>query len=185
MMRPVLAIAAALLVLPLLTDAAPRAEPLTLETVRERVIRDYPHVRRMSPLALSQALKDSQEIILIDVREPREFAVSRLPGAERVDPGMGRRTFLDRFAAKARGRTVVFYCAVGYRSSRLAKRVQAALKRQGALAVFNLDGGVFAWHGEERPLVDAKGPTPYVHPFNRSWGRLVTHQDYVRDQPRP
>ena len=184
-MRALLGIAAALLYLVLPAGSvAQGAEPFTLDTVRAQVVRDYPAVRQLSPLALARTLKEGGDVLLIDVREPEEFAVSRIPGAERVDPGIWRHSFLKRFADRAKGLTVVFYCAVGVRSSRLATRVQEALKRHGAVQVFNLDGGVFAWHSEDRPLVDARGPTRFVHRFDSHWGRLVARPDEARDHPR-
>ena len=101
----------------------------------------------------------------------------------RVDPGIWRSSFVRRFAGTAKGRTVVFYCSVGVRSSRLAARVQKALREHGATAVEIVDGGIFAWHAERRPLRDAKGETAFVHPYDRHWGKLVARRDLTRTRP--
>jgi rhodanese-related sulfurtransferase len=86
--------------------------------------------------------------------------------------------------ARARDRVVIFYCSVGQRSSRMADEAGPALRGRGARAIYNLRGGVFAWHDEARPLVDAFGSTPYVHPFSGAWGRLLSRPDLARMQPR-
>ncbi len=85
---------------------------------------------------------------------------------------------------RVNGKTAVFYCSVGVRSSRLAERVAQGLKARGAVAVDDLAGGIFAWHGEARPLVDAKGPTDFVHPYDATWGRLLARPQLARDACR-
>ena len=137
----------------------------------------------MPAKALAAALARKNDVLLLDVRESEEYAVSRIPGAVRVDPGIWSWSFLRKHAEAARGKTVVFYCSVGVRSSRLAASVQKALKESGAKAVYNLDGGIFAWHNQARSLANAKGVTPYVHPFDSHWGKLVRRQEFVRSVP--
>ena len=61
------------------------------------------------------------------------------------------------------------------------REVRAELMKRGAVAVDNLKGGIFAWHNQQRPLVSGQGqPTPYVHPFDSSWGKLVDRQSLTR-----
>ena len=159
-------------------------EPFTLEAVRAQVVRDYGGVAQLSTQTFVAQLARRPDVLLLDVREEDEFAVSHIAGAERVDPDVWRWTFMNRFGEKVRGKTVVFYCSVGVRSSRLAERVQAALKEQGAKAVYNLDGGIFAWHNERRGLVNAKGETDFVHPFDSYWGQLVKRGELARKSPQ-
>lgn len=155
----------------------------TLEAVREDVKRDYKAVDHISTDALALALSQDKDFLLLDVREKGEFAVSRLPGAIQVDPDVWTSSFVRRFADKVKDRTVVLYCSVGVRSSRLAQRVQNALMERGATRVYNLDGGIFAWHNEARSLTTDKGPTRYVHPYDSHWGKLVERSDLVRTRP--
>lgn len=157
-------------------------EPFTLDAVREQVQRDYAAVAQMPADTLRDRLK-AGDVLLLDVREWDEYAVSHISGAERVDPGTWKSTFLKGFKDKARGKTVVFYCSVGVRSSQLAEKVQVALMSAGAKAVYNLDGGVFGWHNEKRPLVDAKGATDFVHPYDSYWGTLVDRQELTKTKP--
>ncbi len=159
------------------------ADSFTLDAVRERVTRDYADVEQLSTEAFAKAAGEGERVLLLDVREREEFAVSRIPGAIQVEPGIWRWSFLSRFAEQARGKTVIFYCSVGVRSSKLASAVQAALKEKGALRVYNLDGGIFAWHNEARALVNDKGATPHVHPFDDHWGKLVKRSELIRQEP--
>jgi len=174
----------ALLMLLLVPVLANTKEPFTLDAVRGKVRQDFASVEQLSTRALAEQMARGAPLALFDVREQGEYAVSRIKGAERVDPGIWRGSFMSRFDDKLRGKTVVFYCAVGVRSSRLASSVQAALKEQGATAVYNLDGGVFAWHNEARALVNGKGMTQFVHPFDTYWGQLVTRRALVSTLPK-
>ncbi|MDA7947449.1 MAG: rhodanese-like domain-containing protein [Hyphomicrobiaceae bacterium] len=158
-------------------------EPFTLDSVRAQVVRDYGGVSQLSTQAFAARLARRPDVLLLDVREEDEYAVSHLADAVRVDPDIWRGTFMNRFGENVRGKTVVFYCSVGVRSSRLAERVRTTLKEQGAKAVYNLDGGIFAWHNERRPLVNAKGETDFVHPFDSYWGQLVKRGELARKSP--
>lgn len=149
------------------------APPNSLEEVARRVERAFPNVSQISPEALHTRLAGHEHIRLCDVRTPDEFNVSHLSGAERIAPSAMRADVLDQIRARAGAPTIVFYCSVGQRSSRMAARTQDALLAGGIHQVFNLRGGVFAWHNRSLPLVDALGPTPYVHPYSQAWMRLL------------
>lgn len=79
--------------------------------------------------------------ILLDVREPEEWAAGRIPGSTHIpmDQIVAR---LDEVADR-----VVCVCAVGARSARVARYLNA----QGREAV-NLDGGIHAWAARGGPL---------------------------------
>lgn len=175
-------LAAMLLVLttmqPALSD-----QSFTLSKIQDRVRQDYSAVKHLATKALIDQLAADKDVLLFDVREKDEFAVSHLEGAKRVDPGTWRWTFLNSHGKAAAGKIVVFYCSVGVRSSRLAAAVQSGLMKAGAKAVYNLDGGIFAWHNQKRPLMSTTGPTDFVHPFDAKWGRLVLRQDLARTKP--
>ncbi len=89
-------------------------------------------------------------VALFDVREPAEFEQSHLAGAERIDPDMPVEEFTARFGPAVRGKTVVFYCAVGVRSGYALERLRHELQKQGAAAAYNLRGGIFRWFATER-----------------------------------
>ena len=155
----------------------------TLDQVEQDVRQDYPTVTQMTPKSLAASAKDDN-ILLLDVREPAEFAVSHIPGAVRVSPDINRAEFLQRFTDKAINRHVVVYCSVGVRSSQLAEKMQNALLKTGVKSIKNLSGGIFRWHNEGRVLINRNGQTDYVHPYDEKWGRLVNRKDKTRYEPQ-
>lgn len=161
------------------------AQGFTLDEVEKDVSADYPSVRHVLPKSVPMAQSPSNGVLLLDVREEDEFAVSHLPGAIRVDPDMAPEDFMAKFASMAVGKQVVFYCSVGVRSSQMAERVGTQLSAAGAKGVANLSGGIFRWHNERRGLVSRQGPTDLVHPYNRKWGALVARQPQISYTPVP
>lgn len=155
------------------------APPRSLETVAHRLERDYPRLDHLRPEILASHLSAPDNLRLYDVREADEFAVSRLRDAARLSPAASPRAALRQIGGDISGRSFIFYCSVGQRSSRIADRVQDALMSSGARGVHNLRGGIFAWHNQSLPLVNANGQTPYIHPFNAAWGRLLERPAYA------
>ncbi len=158
-----------------------------LAGVEARVESRFPDVEQIAPAELAAALAGpaASDYLLLDVREPDEFAVSHIAGAVRVPPGAWLSTVLASVGDRAKGRRVIFYCSVGQRSSELARSVATILIERGAKAVANLRGGIFGWHNRALPLVDARGPTELVHPYDETWGQLLLRRDLTRYQPRP
>lgn len=165
MRRTLIAILAALLVLP----GCRRDDPLStalesgdLAAVQHVVRNTYPDVPIISTEALAAALNGPVESrpVVIDCRQEVEFAVSHLPGA--IRDGGDRPIPPDV--------PLVLYCSVGVRSSERAR----ALMATGRSDVLQLDGSIFRWAIEHRPMEDAAGkPTSCVHPYDRNWGRLL------------
>jgi len=131
--------------------------------------------------ATSLETMESSELVIFDVRESDEYAVSHLPGAIRVSPDISRASFLKNYADIIGGKTSVFYCSVGYRSSALAEQIQGKLSSP----VYNLEGGIFNWHNQRRKLVNQRSSTDDIHPYDRHWGRLLSRQENIRYQPSP
>ena len=161
-----------------------RSAPHSLEAMALRIERAFPRVRHAPPSDVAQVLASASAFVVFDVRERGEFDVSHVPGAEPLSPHASRSQALAQIGARARDRVVIFYCSVGQRSSRMADQTGPALRGRGARDIYNLRGGVFAWHDEARPLVDGFGPTSYVHPYSAAWGRLLARPDLARTQPR-
>jgi rhodanese-related sulfurtransferase len=170
------AAALALVGVVLVTGLSPvaHARDWTLDIVERNVTADYPSVAQLQPAQFAKLMQDPSKVVVFDVREQAEFDVSHLPGAIRVSPSIWTSQFMSRFGEAAKGRTAVFYCSVGVRSSKLARQVGDRLKAGGAEAVYNLQGGIFRWHNEARPMVANSGPTKQVHPYDAHWGQLLT-----------
>ncbi|MCR6660424.1 MAG: rhodanese-like domain-containing protein [Asticcacaulis sp.] len=93
-------------------------------------------IRNMTPEEVSAAL-DADEILLVDVREPHEFADARITGAVNYPLST-----LDPSALPAaEGKYVVLSCAGGVRSVTAALQCQAA----GIDIHDHLAGGLRAW----------------------------------------
>lgn len=176
-----LLVATVALIAVLVMDARARAETTMLRVVEDEISRRWPRVDHMPADRLAD-LMEGKSVVLFDVREIGEYRVSRIGSAIRIDSGIRSRAFLARYAVA--GKTVVFYCAVGERSSRLTNLLAEDLKKHGALAVHNLKGGIFGWHNAARPLVDDAGPTEFVHPYSRAWGRVLGRQNLLRTTPQ-
>ncbi len=112
------------------------------------------------------AMKRRPAPVLLDVRTPEEWNISHLPDARRVDPNA---TAESAGAGLSKETPIVTYCAVGYRSGEMADRLRAA----GFTNVHNLEGSIFQWANEHRPLVREHERVSTVHPFNTFWGRLL------------
>jgi sulfur-carrier protein adenylyltransferase/sulfurtransferase len=97
-------------------------------------------VRRLSPQALRDLLaaaRDGTELVLIDVREPHEFATHHLAGACNIPLAD-----LDRRWQELAGNgTPVFIC----RSGRRSLAACGVAIRAGIAAPAHLEGGLLAW----------------------------------------
>ncbi|MGI8431043.1 MAG: rhodanese-like domain-containing protein [Chthoniobacterales bacterium] len=117
--------------------------------------------------------------VLLDVRTTAEWQVSHLAGARRIDPQASAE---EAGAGIAKDTPIVTYCAVGYRSGVVARR----LRKAGYEHVQDLEGSIFEWANEGRPLVHDGAKVTKVHPVDATWGRLL--RDEVRaplPSPRP
>ena len=137
----------------------------------------FPQVRQLPPAQLAAWLADNSrpQPLLLDVRQLEEFAVSHLANARRVEFGEDASAVLANVPTT---QPIVCYCAAGFRSSIMAKR----LARAGHREVFNLEGAVFDWACEGRPLVCGGQPIREVHPFN--WlGRFLLPSEVSASAP--
>ena len=129
---------------------------------------EYPEVRRVTTDSLARwiASDSLRRPILLDTRPAEEFAVSQLHGAVRIDPDAEDFSMLDTLGRDA---PIVTYCSVGYRSSGIAEKLQTA----GFTNVRNLEGSIFRWANEGRPVYRDGREVHEVHPFDAVWGSLL------------
>jgi rhodanese-related sulfurtransferase len=85
----------------------------------------------------------ADRILLVDVREPRETAVERIPGSVLLPLS----AFDPAAIPDPDGRDVVFSCATGRRSVRASEIAQAA----GLPYRSHLAGGIVAWKAAGLP----------------------------------
>jgi rhodanese-related sulfurtransferase len=175
-----ISVASLTLLLPTSLWASEISNP-ALHKTHANIIDDYPSVSHISAQQLSTLTK--ADVVLFDVREMKEFDVSHLDGAYQVSPSISAKTLMTEFDVDWSGKTVVFYCSVGRRSSILAERLQSGLKQNGAAHVYNLEEGIFGWHNLALPLTNENGATDFVHPYNAFWKRMVNRKELARYKP--
>ena len=88
-------------------------------------------------LAAWLANPERPDPLLLDVREPAEFAICRIPGAKLVPMN----TVTAHLSEMSEDAEIVCICHHGARSMQVA----SFLERQGFGKVINLTGGVHAW----------------------------------------
>jgi sulfur-carrier protein adenylyltransferase/sulfurtransferase len=102
-----------------------------------------------SVVDLKRALDGGRQPYILDVREPQEFQICRIPGSVLIPLGqVGAR--VDEIVAGAGDRPIVVHCKMGGRS---AKAVQL-LRERGVSHAQNLKGGILAWIDQ----IDPKQP---------------------------
>jgi len=149
---------------------------LSWERVLAKVRGDFPRVEQLSTAELAAWLADDSRPapLLLDVREADEYAVSHLPGALRVSPSAATVELPEDFVP---GHPIVAYCSVGYRSSRWLERLRASGDEDlGASRIYNLEGSIFRWANEGRPLERDGEAVSGVHPYNPLWGKLLDRE---------
>ncbi len=123
-------------------------------------------VKEIMPWDLSRTLAAGNKPILLDVREPAEFAMLHIPGSINVPRGVLEQSCewdYDETVPKLAGgrdREVVVICRSGKRSALAADVMQ----KMGFTKVISLKTGVRGWNDYEQPLVDG-GNNP-VHADN-------------------
>lgn len=124
-------------------------------TIRE--LQDYPAfcgtgrgqetepIDEITARELKHRLDAGEDLDIVDVREPHEWAICRIEGARLIPLGDlgGRMHELDS------ARTYVLHCKSGARSA----KAQALLRQAGFRRTLNLRGGVLAWARDVDPAM--------------------------------
>ncbi len=95
---------------------------------------------------LKQRLDRGDDIQLIDVREPGEYEVARIPDAKLIPLG----EVVSRKDEIEEGRETVVHCKGGVRS---AKAIEALTRAGFKGKLINLKGGITAWSNDVDPSV--------------------------------
>ncbi len=90
------------------------------------------------------AIKDRDDVLVIDVREQSEYDAGHIPGITLIPMN----SVPNRLSEIPTDKTVVLACHSGNRSS----QVFDYLKQQGYTNIHNLQGGIMAWQGAGLPV---------------------------------
>lgn len=102
-------------------------------------------VRDVTPRELAERLARGDDLVLLDVREPHEQAIARIPGARLLPLG----TLGEAIDTLPRERDIVILCRSGVRSARAVRQLQGT----GFTRVWNLAGGLLRWSDEVDPTM--------------------------------
>ena len=101
------------------------------------------------------------EVLLVDVREDKERAISTIPGS------ISKADF-EELGDDLIDVPVVVHCTIGYRSARYVE----SLKDRGVHA-YNLKGSILSWVHAGQHVVDPEGnETKRVHVYGKRWDLL-------------
>lgn len=105
-----------------------------------------PDVPQITAEEVKQALGEDQDLLLLDVRTPEEFAKNRIKGAINLP--------IDQIEAKIasviqdKQKIIYVYCLSASRSVHAV----GVMKKLGYTNVYNMTSGLLAWRAKQYPL---------------------------------
>jgi len=100
-------------------------------------------VPEISPVQLAARIARGDDFDLIDVREPHEWDIARIPGARLIPLA----TLVNELPTLDSARDIVVHCKGGGRSAKAVQQLQAS----GFRKVWNLAGGITRWSDDVDP----------------------------------
>jgi rhodanese-related sulfurtransferase len=130
-----------------------------MQTLQSLVEQCLPHIGRLMPWDLAGRMESGERPLIVDVREPEEFAALHIPGSINVPRGIleaaceyGYTETVPELAA-TRDRPIVLVCRSGNRSALAAHTLSLLAFKSPASLMTGLRG----WNDYDQPLVDAQG----------------------------
>jgi adenylyltransferase/sulfurtransferase len=102
-------------------------------------------VPEISVFELKAKLDARQDFLLLDVREPYEYDIARIPGAKLIPLG----ELPSRMSELDSAQEIALHCKTGRRSAQALR----ALRDAGFSKLANVHGGIEAWANEVDPTV--------------------------------
>ncbi|NPV69004.1 MAG: molybdopterin-synthase adenylyltransferase MoeB [Anaerolineae bacterium] len=94
-------------------------------------------VRAITVDEVKARLDAGDNLLILDVREPQEWAISAIPGTLRIPKG----EVLSRLEELPADRDIVVHCRTGIRSADVIRMLQ----ERGYTRLYNMAGGINAW----------------------------------------
>lgn len=117
----------------------------------------------VSEVSVESAVQQKDSVVFLDARAKQEFEVSHIAQAHWVGYDNFSTTQLP---AITKDQKIIVYCSVGYRSEKIAEKLENA----GFTDVANLYGGLFEWVNQGNEVINEQGTTQQVHAFDKIWG---------------
>jgi len=102
-------------------------------------------VPEIAPIELKRMMDEGRPFRLVDVREPHEFDICRIPGSVLIPLGDVPKRMNELDSAEE----IVVHCRSGQRSARAVE----LLRKSGFRRIHNLKGGILAWSDQVDPSV--------------------------------
>ena len=129
----------------------------TIDSFSVEYSEDYPDVIQVE-YARDKELIGSGKAILVDVRTSEETEVSTIPGAILKKDFQSNRHLY-------KGKTIIPYCTIGYRSGLYVKELMVV-----GFEALNFKGGILSWVNSGGSLQERSGKnTNNVHVYGRKW----------------
>ena len=116
---------------------------LLLHDLFDTLTRKY----KLATPARAVELLNQDQTVVIDVREPHEFAKGYIEGAHHISLGRLKEKMYEFEANK--DAPILVYCQQGTRSKEACKQ----LVKEGFTQVYYLEGGILTWQDQKLPLV--------------------------------
>ncbi len=111
---------------------------MTYKTGAEITEEAKAQITEVKPAEVKAMFDAKEDVVYLDVREPNEWNLGRIPGAVHLPRG----TLEGKLEGMVdRGREIVVYCASGNRSALAA----LTMKQMGYDNVASMSGGIQAW----------------------------------------
>ncbi len=110
---------------------------MTAKTAADLIAEAKQRITEVTPEQVRELRARGDDHALVDVREPNEWSMGRIPGAMHLPRGVLESSIEPRVP---RERRVILYCASGNRSA-----LAADMLRQMGYEVASMSGGIRGW----------------------------------------
>jgi len=123
------------------------------KSLKDFVVDAKSRIREVSATDAAEAVKKDPKTLVVDVREPAEWAEGHIPGALHVPRGMLEAKADLEYANREprladRSQAIILHCASGARSALGAD----VLQQMGFTNVCSMAGGIAAWKEAKLPI---------------------------------
>ncbi|WP_439151689.1 rhodanese-like domain-containing protein [Winogradskyella sp.] len=95
-----------------------------------------------------QSILDLEDVQLVDVRTPEEYAEVRIANSQNID--FTSPTFEEDITKLDKEKPVILYCQGGVRSAKCAKKLEEA----GFEKIYDLEGGISKWKHSKKIKIE-------------------------------
>ena len=137
-------------------------------------------IQKTVPLISVAELKAKyNDFVILDSREKKEFQTSHLKNATCV--GYNNFKLKKTIQQLDKSKPIVVYCSIGYRSEKIAEKLQ-----QKGFKVYNLYGGIFDWKNKDNTVLNQQEqPTEKVHTYNEDWSQWLVKGEKIYPKTKP